>query len=230
MVARWFPQSVSTFGGDVDAIFFLIYYIVGFWFLLTEGLILYFIFRYRRSPGRPASRHAGDTPRQAAWVLVPALLVLGLDFGIDVPGSRVWNEIKGKPPPADLHLEVVATQYYWEFVYPGPDGEFGTADDQTLQHAMHVPAGKVVTLTLKSKDVVHSLFIPNLRLKQDIVPGREINVWFNVTEPGTYEIACSELCGFGHHKMRGLLIVHPADEYEQWVQTELAPHAGEAQW
>jgi cytochrome c oxidase subunit 2 len=82
---------------------------------------------------------------------------------------------------------------------------------------LHVPIGKDVRITLQSEDVLHSFFLPNVRLKQDVVPGRSIDVWFNATKTGTYELACAELCGFGHYTMRGALVVDTVDEYERWV-------------
>jgi len=103
-------------------------------------------------------------------------------------------------------------------LYPGPDGQFNTEDDLQLENDLHIPVGKVVRVILKSKDVIHSFFLPHLRLKQDCVPGREIVAWFEATKPGRYEIPCAELCGFGHSGMKGFLTVHSAEDYEAWVQ------------
>jgi cytochrome c oxidase subunit 2 len=113
---------------------------------------------------------------------------------------------------------VTAKQFNWEMLYPGPDGQFGTADDLLLDNELHVPVNKVVRVTLKSKDVIHSFFLPHVRLKQDAVPGREIEAWFEATKLGRYEIPCAELCGFGHSGMKGWLTVHPPDEYQKWVK------------
>jgi cytochrome c oxidase subunit 2 len=103
-------------------------------------------------------------------------------------------------------------------LYPGPDGKFGTQDDLELENMLHVPVDKVVRVILTSKDVIHSFFVPVLRLKQDTLPGRKIDAWFEATKPGTYEIPCAELCGFGHSGMLGYLIVHTNEDYEAWVQ------------
>ncbi len=217
-MSNWFPENVSTFGGDVDGIFWLIFYITTAWFFLTEGLILYFSFRYRRRPGHKASYTPGDTWNQLAWVLVPLAIVVLLDFWIDIRGAQVWAKIKGQMPESDLRLQVTGKQFNWEIVYPGPDGKLGTADDLQLDNELHVPAGKIVRIVLKSKDVIHSFFLPNLRLKQDAVPGREIEAWFEATKPGKYEIPCAELCGFGHSGMNGWLIVHAPEDYAKWVK------------
>ena len=93
-----------------------------------------------------------------------------------------------------------------------------TKDDLKIENELHVPVNKVVILTLKSEDVIHSFFVPNLRLKQDTLPGREIPAWFEAIKAGTYEIPCAELCGFGHSGMKGKLIVHTPADYAKWVK------------
>jgi cytochrome c oxidase subunit 2 len=123
-------------------------------------------------------------------------------------------------PPSDIHVQVTAKQFNWEIVYPGPDGKFGSEDDLQIENEMHVPVNKVVRVYLRSKDVIHSFFLPNLRLKQDAVPGREIQAWFEATKPGKYELPCAELCGFGHSGMLGHLTVHTADDYAAWVKEQ----------
>ena len=217
-MSSWLPESVSTYGGDIDAIFYLIYYVTGAWFFLTLGVTILFLIRYRRREGRRATYVHGNTLAQSAWILVPGLIVLLMDFWIDFRSAEVWAKVMGRMPSSDLRVQVTAKQFNWEMVYPGPDGQFGTADDLLLENELHVPAGKVVRVTLKAKDVIHSFFLPNLRLKQDAVPGREIEAWFEATKPGRYEIPCAELCGFGHSGMKGWLTVHPPDEYQRWVE------------
>jgi len=217
---RWLPENVSTYGGDIDSILSLIYYVVGVWFVLTSAAILYFLIRYRRRQGRRAIYIEGNRLREAAWILVPGLIVLALDLWIDFHGGEVWARVKGYVPPSDLRVQVTGKQFNWEILYPGPDGQFGTADDLQMDNELHVPVNRVVRVVLKSKDVIHSFFLPNLRLKQDAVPGRTIEAWFEATKPGKYELPCAELCGFGHSGMKGLLIVHPADEYEKWVREQ----------
>jgi heme/copper-type cytochrome/quinol oxidase subunit 2 len=90
---RWFPENISTFGGDIDGVFYLIYYIVGFWFVLTQVAIVYFILRFRRRVGIPARHVRGDRWRELAWIMVPAAIVLVLDLGIDAAGARVWDRV-----------------------------------------------------------------------------------------------------------------------------------------
>jgi len=217
-MSSWFPENVSTFGGDIDSLFYLILYITGAWFILTEGLIVFFLIRYRRRQGSKAAYLPGESLRQASWILVPCVAVLILDLWLDFRGADVWGKIKRQVPPSDLVIQITGKQFNWEIVYPGPDGKFGTEDDLQIDNELHVPVGKVVHVVLKSKDVIHSFFLPHLRLKQDAVPGREIQAWFEATKPGQFEMPCAELCGFGHSGMNGQLIVQPQEEYEKWVQ------------
>ncbi|HXV49782.1 MAG TPA: hypothetical protein VEB61_13325, partial [Candidatus Binatia bacterium] len=153
---KWFPENVSTFGADVDGIFWLIFYITTVWFFITEGLIVYFIFRYRRRPGRKAVYAAGDTWSQLAWVLAPLALVIVLDLIIDLRGADVWAKVKLQRPPTDFVVHAVGKQFNWEFIYPGADGKFGSDDDLITDNELHIPVGKPIHVVLKSKDVIHS--------------------------------------------------------------------------
>jgi len=219
---RWLPENVSTYGGEIDAVIALIYYVTLAWFFLTLGVFGFFLIRYRRRDGRRATYVAGERLREAAWILVPVAVVLVLDFWIDLRGGPVWAKVKTTMPPTELTIQVTAKQFNWEILYPGPDGKFGTEDDRQFDNELHVPVGKPVRLVLKSKDVIHSLFSPNLRFKQDIVPGRAIPAWFEATKPGKYELPCAELCGFGHTGMKAWLYVHSPEEYQKWVKEQWA--------
>ncbi len=219
----WLPENVSSFGADLDSIFYLIYYVVGIWFVATEALLIYFLIRYRHREGRRAVHAHGNTLRQAAWILIPCALVLVLDLWIDFRGAEVWAKIKITAPPADQRVELTGKQFNWSIRYPGPDGRFETLDDKVVQNEMHVLVNKVVHVNLKSEDVIHSFFLPNLRLKQDVVPGREIRAWFRATKTGRYSMPCAELCGFGHSGMEGQLFVHSEEDYAKWTRKVWPP-------
>ncbi len=222
----WLPENVSTFGAKVDQIFYLIYYITGATFVLVTGLLLAFLILYRHREGRRATYTHGNTTLEIIWTIVPALILVMLA----VMSKGLWDDIKKTPPAADVEVRVTAKQFNWEIRYPGPDGKFDTDDDLQIDNDLHVPVNKVVHVMLGSKDVIHSFFVPQLRLKQDALPGRQIIVWFEATKPGTYEIPCAELCGFGHSGMKGSLIVHDPADYEKWLKerwpaaTASAPH------
>lgn len=210
----WLPENVSTFGGEIDYLFYVIYYITGAVFILVTALMILFLILYRRREGRRAVYSHGNTALEITWTVVPAVILVALAF----MSASTWAKVKRHAPPTDFQVQVTAKQFNWEIVYPGPDGKFGTPDDFQIENDMHVPVNKVVHIILKSKDVIHSFFLPNLRVKQDAVPGRDILVWFEATKPGKYELPCAELCGFGHSGMRGWLYVDTPERYEQWVK------------
>jgi cytochrome c oxidase subunit 2 len=212
MLSWWLPENVSTFGVQIDRIFYLIYYITGITFVLVTVLLLAFIVLYRHREGRRATYTHGNTALEITWTIVPALILVMLGF----MSKKQWDLIKETVPPSDIQVRVTGKQFNWEVLYPGPDGKFETSDDFQVDNDLHVPVNKVVHVLLHSKDVIHSFFVPQLRLKQDALPGREITVWFEATKPGTYEIPCAELCGFGHSGMKGSLIVHDPAGYEAW--------------
>ena len=155
---------------------------------------------------------------------LPALILVVLTF-LSVPA---WSKIKMSQPPTDFVVLVDAKQFNWQVTYPGVDGKFGTADDKTFLDEMHVPANKVVHVQLRSQDVIHSFFVPQFRMKQDAVPGREIVQWFEATKPGKYELPCAELCGFGHSGMKGWIYVHGAEDYNKWAAENLRAEAAPA--
>jgi cytochrome c oxidase subunit II len=210
----WLPEDVSTFGREVDSLFYLIYYITGTVFILVTVAMIAFLVMYRQRQGRRAVYSHGNTTLEIVWTVIPAVIFIALSF----MSQSTWAKIKSHAPPADVELQVTGKQFNWEVVYPGPDGKFGTPDDLMAENELHVPVGKVVWVHLGSKDVIHSFYLPNFRLRQDAVPGRVILVWFEATKPGKYELPCSQLCGFGHSGMKGWLYVHTAEDYAKWVK------------
>ena len=214
---RWLPEDVSTFGREIDSLFYLIYYITAVTFILVTVLMVVFLILYRRKEGRRAVYSHGNTTLEIIWTIVPAAILIVLSF----MSVSTWAKVKRHAPDSDFELQVAAKQFNWEVVYPGPDGKFNTEDDVKFDNDLHVPVNKVVRVYLSSKDVIHSFFLPNLRLKQDAVPGRTILVWFEATKPGKYELPCAELCGFGHSGMKGWLYVHTPEEYAKWAGENL---------
>lgn len=217
---RWLPENIASYGDRVDGVIELIFWIVGAWFVLAMGLLLFFAIRYRQRSNRRAAYAPARNLRGMAFVLVPAAVVLAFDLGIDAASTGAWDLIKVELPEPDMVVEVRGKQYVWTFVHPGQDGILGTADDVEEQNNLHVPRDAVVQFELESEDVIHSLFMPNLRLKQDAVPGRLIRGWFKATREGIYQILCAELCGIGHTNMRGWLHVHSADSYQEWLEEQ----------
>jgi cytochrome c oxidase subunit II len=217
MLNWWLPENVSSYGAEIDWLFHLIYWITGITAILVFACLIAFLVMYRDRPGRQATYTHGNTTLEIVWTVVPALILVVLTF-LSVPA---WSKIKMQIPPGDVVVEVTAKQFNWQVVYAGPDGKFGTEDDKKFLDEMHVPVNKKIRVNLKSQDVIHSFFVPNFRIKQDAVPGREIGAWFDAMKPGKYEWPCAELCGFGHSGMKGWIYVHTPEEYAKWEAENL---------
>jgi len=211
MLSWWLPHNVSTYGGDVDYLFYLIFYITGVAWVLVQALMLIFLFVYRHREGRRATYTHGNTTLEIMWTIVPALILVMLGF----MSKATWDAIRHTHPPSTTVVEITAKQFNWEILYPGPDGKFETADDKMIENDLHVPVNEVVRVRLTSKDVIHSFFVPQFRLKQDALPGHTIPVWFRADKEGVYDLVCAELCGWGHYKMAGRVRVVSKDEYEK---------------
>jgi len=211
----YFPHDISTFGPKIDWLFELIFWIVMFVWIAVMIAMVIFMVRYRHRPGRKAEYIEGNSRLEILWTggTTVILIVLAL------MSRSTWADIKEHGPPGDVFYHVNAKQFNWEITYPGPDGKFGKGELE-IDNELHVPVNKVVRIDLTSKDVIHSFFVPNLRLKQDAVPGRIIHVWFEATEVGEYEIPCAELCGFGHSGMLGTLTVQSQEDYDKWLKNE----------
>jgi cytochrome c oxidase subunit 2 len=214
----WLPESVSTYSGRIDDIILLIALIVGVWFIAAEAVLLFFLFAYRKKDGQRAAYLKGTTGRQAAWIVAPVAAILLFDVAIDLTSAQVWADVKQHLPSVSPQVRIIGKQFVWRFIHAGPDGKLGTRDDLEAQNQLHVVAGKPVHFELQSDDVIHSFFVPNLRLKQDAVPGRTIHGWFEVTREGSFQIACAELCGFGHGNMLGFLHAESPSKFEAWMK------------
>jgi cytochrome c oxidase subunit 2 len=221
----WLPTAASSFARDVDWLLRFITWIVGVWFVLAEAILVFFVLRYRRRPGVRAAYVPARGLRAMAFVLVPCALILGFDLVIDAVAAPIWHRIKETLPPPQETIRITGEQWAWRFRLPGPDGRFDTADDVEVVNELHLPVGAVVQFELTAKDVIHSLWMPEMRLKQDAVPGRTIRGWFEPTREGRYEMDCAQICGFGHTMMKALVIVESREAYESWVRQK----AGSAQ-
>ncbi|UCE85836.1 MAG: cytochrome C oxidase subunit II [Deltaproteobacteria bacterium] len=219
---NWLPEAASSYAGDFDRLLSTINWITGVWFLLAEAVLIYLVIRYRRRPGRRAAYLPANSLRSMSFVLVPCAVILGFDLLLDGVSAPVWDEIKLQLPPHDEQVRIQGEQWAWRITYPGPDGQFDTADDIETVNDLRVPNDKVILFELTAKDVLHSLWIPELRLKQDAVPGRTIRGWFRPTREGEFEVICAEICGFAHSMMKGSLRIESAREYERWLASKAA--------
>jgi cytochrome c oxidase subunit 2 len=230
----WLPTDYSTYGHETDWLFNMILAITGVTFVIVQVILVYAMWRYGEdgTPRKGAYVH-GHHSLEVAWTTVPALILvfiaivqwstwLKIKYPEHFP-SAVRKDLKAKTPFKD----VLAGQIEWRITYPGFDEKgvqqpLGTRYDVHVLNHIHIPRGQPILLTLRSRDVLHSLFLPNFRLKQDAVPGMSIPVWFEArpdADAGTFDLMCAELCGWGHYKMKGHITVHPdRKSFDDWLK------------
>lgn len=199
------PEQASTFAGEVDNFYFALVGVTAFFTIAIYAMIWYFSVRYRR--GKKADRSNAPTSShilEAAWIIIP----LGISLAIFGWSAKIFFEIK-TPPSDAMKVHAIGKQWMWKFV-----NEAG----QYEVNELHVPAGRAIEITMISQDVIHDLYFPAFRTKQDVLPGRYSTVWFNATKPGTYNIFCAEYCGLLHSNMIGKVHVMEPSAYEDWMQ------------
>ncbi len=209
------PQA-STFAGSVDSLFLVVLIVTGIAFVVVEGILIYFLIRYRHRQGQKASYVHGNRQLELAWTVGTGIAF----FSLALYQYNTWTQIKiALPDRAQAALVgVAANQFEWEATYSGEDGVLCTPDDvHPPVNVLHFPIGRPVLIQLKAEDVIHSFFVPELRVKQDAVPGRQIEFWFEATQSGQYEIACAELCGLGHYRMRAQVAVESQADFDAWA-------------
>jgi cytochrome c oxidase subunit 2 len=214
------PSGASTFAGDIDFLYYLILVITGIAFVVVEVGLVWFLIKYRAQPNRKATYLHGSTKAEVVWTAVPAVTVIV----IGIMSGGVWNHIKGRDsaPANALQYNVAVRQFEWDFTHAGADQRLETGDDVTVRNQLHIPVNRPVLLHMRSEDVIHAFFVPAFRVKQDAVPGMTIEVWFEATEEGEYEIACAELCGLGHYRMAASVRVHSVESYANWLAEQSA--------
>jgi cytochrome c oxidase subunit II len=226
MISKYL-ESASSYSGDIDQLILLILVVVGFWFLLAEVVFFGLIFKFAAKEGVRAMYISGEDPKQKRWVSLPHYATLVFDVLIIFGALRVWSDVKMTMPQADETVRVIAQQWAWTFVHPGPDGKLDTADDIRTVDELHVQAGKTYHFELTSRDVLHSFSVPVFRLKQDAVPGRIIKGWFKPTLTGAFDIQCVEICGIGHGLMPARIIIGDAETHAAWLKAN-APAVAQA--
>ena len=214
------PLNASTQGVAIDRLFWLIFGITVTALVLVEVGIVWFLWKYRGREGRKARYTHGNTTAEIIWTAVPALVMIFLG----IYSGRIWASIRSVDsyPDDALTISVIAKQFEWNVTYPGEDRLLGNADDFTIRNRFEIPVNEPVVVMLESEDAIHSFFIPELRVKQDAVPGMMIPVWFQAIQTGEFQIACAELCGLGHYRMRARVVVHDPESYEAWYDERSA--------
>lgn len=237
-----FPPNYSAWGGQIDDLFWMVVWLTLVAFLAVMGSLFYFLIAYRERPGHRAYYTHGDQkPHLLLTTFLSVLVFITMDFQIERNSRRYFEFLLHSYPTSEdtVKVQVRGEQFKWYFRYAGRDGEFGTRDDILDVH-LTLPAGRPVVLAITSKDVIHSLFFPHLRVKQDAVPGYVTTMWFKINpealgssfdpenkrvRKGTWEIACAELCGNSHTTMRAQLKVLEGQAFDRWLQKAMVEDA-----
>lgn len=213
-----YVESASTYAGEIDGVIWWVLLITGFWFLLAQAVFFGLIFKFRAKPGVKGQYISGELPHEKKWVTMPHYATLVFDVVIIVMAIKVWHNVKINLPEADSTVRVIAQQWAWTFVHPGPDNKLDTPDDISVVDELHVENDKTYHFELISRDVLHSFSVPVFRLKQDIIPGRVIKGWFKPTQTGQFDIQCTEICGIGHGIMPARIFIENGAQHRLWNQ------------
>ena len=231
----WFPEAISEHAPALDRQFLITIIVVGVAFTAAQIGLGWMVWKYRDT-GSTADRAVyshGSNRLEVLWTVITAVIFITLGL----MGQSVWAQLRlHDAPPGSYTVEVVAQQFQWNFHYAGKDGKFGRTDpkfiddgslnfvgldntdatgaDDSVISTLAIPVNRPVELRLRSKDVIHNFWVPQLRFKQDLVPGMEIKVHFTANKVGKYELACAELCGQLHFKMRSFMLVLPEEEIQ----------------
>ncbi len=207
----WLPENISLLGGKVDFLFYVVLAITGVVFVLVEATLIAFILLYRRREGRRAAYTHGNQAVELVWTLIPAAILVVLAYLSQTTTAEMQSgkAYAGEP----LEVEVTGEQFAWNVLY--------TTSGVTALNRVRVPVNRPVRVTLSSKDVIHSFFLPNLRVKQDALPGMKTSLMFQAVKTGIYDIACAEFCGLAHYRMKGFLTVMEPAEFDGWLTGEI---------
>jgi cytochrome c oxidase subunit II len=231
----WFPEAISDHAPALDRQFMITIIVVGLSFTAAQVGLGWMVWKYRdtgNASDRAVYSH-GSNRLEVLWTVITAIIFIALG----VMGQSVWASLRlHDAPPGSYTVVAVAQQFQWNFQYAGKDGKFGKTDpkfiddsalnfvgldssdagaaDDSVTSALAIPVNRPVELRLRSKDVIHNFWVPELRFKQDLVPGMEIKVNFTANKVGKYELACAELCGQLHFKMKSYMLVLPEEEIQ----------------
>jgi cytochrome c oxidase subunit 2 len=198
------PSQASKVALQVDYLYWGLICLSTLTMIVVFVPMIYFLFKYRR--GKKADRtpvHLPQTAMELTWTIIPAIVFTGLFAW----GANVYWTIQ-RPPPDAMEIDVVGKQWMWKIQHPEGNREI---------NELHVPLGRNIRLTLASQDVIHSFFLPDFRIKQDVVPGRYSTLWFNADKLGEHHLFCSEFCGTHHSAMIGRVVVMDPADYQRWL-------------
>jgi len=201
--AATIPVAATDVAKDWDSLYWFLFYLSLFFFVGIVLAMIIFAVKYRKSANPKSSFIHGHAGLEIFWTVVPTILVLFIFWW----GWNVYKEMI-EPPRDAMEVHVIGKQWMWQFVYDNGNNSIGD---------LYVPLNKPVKLVMSSEDVIHSMFIPNFRVKSDVVPGMYTYVWFEAKIPGIHQIFCTEYCGTSHSGMLGRVIVLKPDQWKDWM-------------
>ena len=201
------PEAASTMAAQVDDLYVFLIWVSVVSLIVVGGAILFFGVKYRRTEANPEATSLVDHNLQleVVWTLIPTVILFVLFFW----GVNTWMGMRVAPSES-MDIHVTARQWSWQFEYP---------DEGILSDNLVVPAGKPVRLIMTSTDVIHSLFVPEFRMKQDVLPGRYTTAWFEAPNAGKYNIMCTEYCGKDHSRMNRTVEVMSDEDFMKWIDS-----------
>lgn len=236
----WLPAGASAAAAGIDHHFTVSFLLMGTVFIAAQLSLgaLVWIYRDKGTSSSKVDYSHGNTKLEVAWTLLTTILFVGMNL----MSSSIWASERFRAAESNaVRVEVTGMQFAWYFRYPGPDGKFGAtkpeledasaggeaalgldtkdaaSKDDVVTGVMVVPVNREIEVILRSHDVIHSFFVPQMRFKQDAVPGLAIHMHFTPIQTGDYEIACAELCGLGHYKMHGIVRVVSQEDFDKWL-------------
>lgn len=218
----WLPETSSTYAPKIDMLFNVILWLTIVVFILVTLALLWFLWKYR-ARGNKATYTHGNNKLEIAWTAIPAVILVFMA----VFSNDLWSEIRYQgnyPKNADI-IRIKPRQFQWDITYPGVDKKFDTEDDINTINQLYLVKDEPAQIMLEAQDVIHSFFVPEFRIKQDAVPGMKTSVWIQPTvetKPDRpYEIACAELCGLGHYRMKGFVTVTSRDSVNSFLASQM---------
>jgi len=199
------PPQGSAFAREVDILYMFLFWLSVVFFVGIAGAALYFPWKYRYKPGRVTPHVTHNTTIELVWSIGPLLICVGLFFwGLD--GFLKYSVAPGEA----MEIQITAKKWLWQFEYP---------DGSRTVNDIHLPVGKAVRFVMTSEDVLHDFYVPDMRVKHDIVPGRYTEIWFTPTVEGLHRATCAEYCGKGHSDMQAKITVESEDKFKEWMAT-----------
>lgn len=237
IVSPWWATPIASNWSYIDATIDITFWITGTVFVAILLFMTYCVYRYSYSADRRAA-YEPENKKLEWWLTI--LTTLGV-IGMLAPGLYVWKQFVTVPEGA-AEVEVVGKQWSWSYRFPGKDGKFGKSEARFINDEnpfginpkdpagkddilvddteLHLPLGKAYKFLLRSTDVLHDFYVPQFRAKMDLVPGTVTYFWLKTTRTGTFDVLCAELCGVGHHNMRGEVVVESREAFEAWFKKQ----------